>query len=89
MATELCGNSDTASQEFVELVEHAIEAVCRRHRIPHAERLELGSWVWLKILDKEKQVLRHFEGRSSLTTYLTIAIRRLLLDWRRAQWGIL
>jgi RNA polymerase sigma factor for flagellar operon FliA len=31
--------------------------------------------------------LRRFEGRSSLTTYLTVVINRLFLDYRNRLWG--
>ena len=32
-------------------------------------------------------MLRRFEGRSSLTTYITVVVQRLFLDRRNRLWG--
>ena len=41
----------------------------------------------LKFLERGYDVLRRFEGRSSLKTYLTVVVRRLLLDWQDHTYG--
>lgn len=41
----------------------------------------------LKLLEDDYQVLRKFQGRSSLKTYLTTVVQRLFLDQRIALWG--
>lgn len=41
----------------------------------------------LKLVDDGYAVLRKFEGRSSLATYLTTVVERAFLDWRNHLWG--
>ena len=40
----------------------------------------------LKLIEGDYRILREFEGRSSLSTYLTIVISRLFLDYRDGLW---
>src|SRR4029450_8569814 len=51
---------------------------------------ELQSAIHLKIIENDYEVLRKFEGRSSVRTYLTAVIHRHFLDSRTAlggRWG--
>lgn len=43
--------------------------------------------VRLHLIDDEYAVLRRFEGRCSLPTYLAMTIQHLLYDYRARQWG--
>ncbi len=43
--------------------------------------------VHLKLVEHDYAILRKFEGRSSLSTFLTTVIGRLFLDERIARWG--
>ena len=61
--------------------------VCRRHRLTAAEAEDFRSEVRLHFIDREYEVLRRFEGRSSLATYVTVVIQRLFLDYRNRVWG--
>jgi RNA polymerase sigma factor (sigma-70 family) len=61
--------------------------VCRRHRLSGAEAEDFRSEVRLHFLERNYEVLRRFEGRSSLPTYVTVVIQRLYLDYRNRQWG--
>jgi RNA polymerase sigma factor (sigma-70 family) len=61
--------------------------IARRHRLSADEAEELLSLVHVKLIDDDYAILRKFEGRSSLRTYLTIVIRRILLDSRASMWG--
>ena len=40
----------------------------------------------LRLIEGDYRILREFEGRSSLSTYLTIVIGRLFLDYRDGPW---
>src|SRR5262245_46461665 len=61
--------------------------VCRRHRLSPAEADDFRSEVRLHFIDRDYEVLRKFEKRSSLATYVTVVIQRLFLDYRNRLWG--
>lgn len=65
----------------------AIAHTCRTHRLAADAADEFSSWARLRLLDHDQAVLRRFEGRSSLRTFLIAVVERLYLDWRNAQWG--
>lgn len=69
------------------LVESLVSFLRQRHRLSSAEAEDFASHVRLKLLEDDYQVLRKFQGRSSLKTYLTTVVQRLFLDQRIAQWG--
>lgn len=68
-------------------VRAAIDFIIRRHRLGADEAEEFRSEVYLKLIESDYDVLRKFEGRSSLRTYLTVVVNRLYLDRRVKQWG--
>jgi RNA polymerase sigma factor (sigma-70 family) len=61
--------------------------VCRRHRLSGPEADDFRSEVRLHFLDRDYEVLRKFEGRCSLPTYINVVVQRLFLDYRNRQWG--
>jgi RNA polymerase sigma factor (sigma-70 family) len=70
-----------------ELINQVIAFTARRHRFNASDAEEFGSLVRLKLVENDYAILRKFEKRSSLRTYLTVVIKRLCLDFRTAQWG--
>ena len=68
-------------------IEQAIRAVCRRQRLLPEDAEDFAGVVRLHLIDKDFAVLRRFEGRSSLGTYLLAVITHLGQDWRNARWG--
>jgi RNA polymerase sigma factor (sigma-70 family) len=48
---------------------------------------EFASWVMLKLVEDDYDVLHKFQGRCSLSSYLYIVIHRLLDDFRNRLWG--
>ena len=44
-----------------------------------ADREDLAAEVFLAIIDNDMTVLRHFRGKSSLATYLTVVARRVVV----------
>jgi RNA polymerase sigma factor (sigma-70 family) len=71
------------------MVGQVISFVCRRHRLFHEEGEDFRSYALVKLVDNDYAILRKFEGRSSLRTYLTIVIERLSIDYqisRRGKW---
>jgi RNA polymerase sigma factor for flagellar operon FliA len=73
--------------EHAELIEGVLTLICRRHRLTGMEADDFRSIARLKFVDNDYDVLRKFQGRSSLRTYLTIVADRVFLDYRNAQWG--
>lgn len=66
---------------FTGLVVHVINhtAQCRSIRLSSADREDLAAEVFFAIVDQDFAVLRHFAGRSSLATYLTVIARRVVV----------
>lgn len=73
--------------ENLPLVEQVVRTIARRHHLSHEEVDDLLSEVRLKLIENECDVLRRFERRSSLRTYLTVVVQRHFLDRRIAEWG--
>jgi RNA polymerase sigma factor (sigma-70 family) len=68
-------------------IERVISFVSARHHLPGVEADDFESQVKLKLIEDDYEILRRFEGRSSLRTYLTIVVQRLFLDYRTRAWG--
>lgn len=79
--------SDDLYQLHRPAIEQAIRAVCRRQRLLPEDADDFAGVVRLHLIDKDYAVLRRFEGRSSLGTYLLTVITHLGQDWRNARWG--
>lgn len=73
--------------EHLNLIDRVIRHIARRHHLSPADADEFASVVHLKLVDRDYAILRKFEGRSNLATYLTTVIERLYLDFCIAQWG--
>jgi RNA polymerase sigma factor (sigma-70 family) len=69
------------------LIDSVVRFIARRHRLSADETDELGAAIRLKLIENDYEVLRRFEGRSSVRTYLTTVIQRHFLDERIARWG--
>jgi RNA polymerase sigma factor (sigma-70 family) len=73
--------------EHLGLIDDVVRFVARRHRLSRDETEELAGSIRLKIVENDYDVLRRFEGRSSLRTYITTVVQRHFLDSRAARWG--
>jgi RNA polymerase sigma factor for flagellar operon FliA len=69
------------------LIEDVAAQVCRRHRLSGPEADDFRSEVRLHFIERDYEVLRRFERRCSLPTYINVVIQRLFLDYRNRQWG--
>jgi RNA polymerase sigma factor (sigma-70 family) len=68
-------------------IEAVIASVCRRHRCRPEEAEEFASEVKLKLVADNYAVLRKFEGRANLKTYLTIVVQNYFKDYCNHLWG--
>ena len=69
------------------VIRDAIGYVTRRRRLSSDEAQDFASIAVLRLLEHDCAILRRFEGRSSLRTFLIVAIDRMFLDYRIARWG--
>jgi RNA polymerase sigma factor for flagellar operon FliA len=70
----------------LKLIEEIIAHCCRRSRFQPQEAQDFGQEVMVKLIEDDYAVLRKYEGRSSLKTYLTVTIKRQLLDYQNHIW---
>lgn len=73
--------------ESLGTIDQVARALARRHRLSPDDAEELRSAARFKVFENDYAVLRRFEHRSNLRTYLLIVIERDFLDARMAQWG--
>lgn len=66
------------------VVERAIASVCAQASLRGADVEDFGSAVKLALVENDYAILRKWEGRSSFATYMTVVIRRLLVDQQRS-----
>ncbi len=86
------GNEPPPSGEVLLLsslvdVEAAIAFAARRQCLHGADAEEFGAWVKLRLIEDDYRILRAFQGKSSLKTYLTTVVLNLARDYRIQQWG--
>src|SRR5262245_27631597 len=69
------------------VIDDVTNQVCRRNHLNGTEADDFRSDVRMHFIERNYEVLRKFEGRSQLTTYLTVVIQRLFIDRRNRDWG--
>ena len=74
-------------EDNLPLVDSVVRTIARRHGLAVDEADELASSVKLKLIEHDYEVLRKFEGRCQLRTYLITVVDRHFLDERNARWG--
>ncbi len=73
--------------EHLEFIERTVAAVARRNAVAPWDAEDLEGQVKLRLMAGDYAVLRKFEGRSRLTTYLTTVIHNMFRDFRIQRWG--
>lgn len=68
--------------EHLEVIERSISFVCRRNRMEAADGEDFASSVKVKLIENDYEVVRAFQGRSSFSTFITVVIQRMFLDYR-------
>jgi DNA-directed RNA polymerase specialized sigma24 family protein len=71
----------------LDLVEHVARTVSRASGLSREDTDDFVQTVHVRMAERNYHVLTSFEGRSSLRTYLTVVIARLLKDWRNHEYG--
>jgi RNA polymerase sigma factor (sigma-70 family) len=69
------------------LVEQLCRFFCRGSRMVAEDVDDFLSEARLHLIEDDYRVLRRFEGRCSLATFLAMTIQHLLFDYRARRWG--
>jgi RNA polymerase sigma factor (sigma-70 family) len=77
----------TPSPPELALLTRVIRQLSCAHRLSPEDAQDFSQTVHLKLLERNYDVFQRFAGRSSLKTYLTVVVLRLLLDWRDSSFG--
>jgi len=80
-------NWETFFLENLSLIERVTAFVSRKYGLTGADAEDFASATKLKLIDDDYAVLRKFERKCSLPTYLTIVISRHYLDQKIHEWG--
>jgi RNA polymerase sigma factor (sigma-70 family) len=68
----------------LDVIDRAIAQVCRQVRLHGADAEDFASAARLALLEDDCAILRKYEGRSSLASYVAIVVRRLFISQKRA-----
>lgn len=80
------GSQSVSPSDFLLLCD-VVRQVARHGGLPADEAEDFSQHVHLRLLQKNYAPLAMFAGQSSFRTYLTVVVKRLLLDWRNARFG--
>jgi RNA polymerase sigma factor (sigma-70 family) len=73
--------------DHLDLVDQIVRTTGRRRHLSATERDDFASFVNLRLVDDDYAILRKFQNRSKLSTYLAAVIDRLSLDFCAERWG--
>ena len=73
--------------DHLDLVDQIVRTIGRRRHLSAAEQDDFASFVSFRLVDDNYAILRKFQNRSTLWTYLATVIERLSLDFCAEKWG--
>lgn len=73
--------------DHLDLIQQIVRTTGRRRHLSATELDDFGSFVNLRLVENDYAILRKFQSRSTLWTYLASVIERLSLDYCAAKWG--
>lgn len=73
--------------DVLQLVDRVARSVGRARHLSPEDVDDFAQTVHMKVAAADYDVLRQFEGRSSLRTYLTVVAARMLKDWQNHRYG--
>ena len=74
-------------RDNLKLIDRVIAGVCRRSGLRDADAEDFASTARIALMENDYAILRAYEERSSLGTFLTIVVQRLLTRERTRTWG--
>ena len=73
--------------DHLDLIQQIVRTTGHRRHLSTADLDEFGSFVNERLLDGNYAILRKFQNRSTLWTYLAAVIERMSLDFCTEKWG--
>lgn len=73
--------------DHLDLIDQIVRTTGRRRHLSAVEQEEFASFVKLRLVEDDYAILRKFQNRSTLWTYLAAVIERLSLDFCVERWG--
>ena len=73
--------------DHLDLVDQIVRTTGRRRHLSATEREDFASFVRLRLVEDDYAILRKFQNRSTLWTYLAAVIERMSLDFCAEKWG--
>lgn len=73
--------------ENLAVIQRAIAFAARRNRLDASDAEEFSSIVMLRIVENDYAILRAYEALSSFSTFISIVVQRMALDYRIHEWG--
>lgn len=73
--------------DHLDLIAQIVRTTGRRRHLSAPEREDFASFVHLRLIEDDYAILRKFQNRSSLWTYLAMVVERLSLDFCAEKWG--
>lgn len=73
--------------DHLDLIAQIVRTTGRRRHLSAPEREDFASFVHLRLIEDDYAILRKFQNRSTLWTYLAMVVERLSLDFCAEKWG--
>ena len=73
--------------DHLDLIDQIVRTVGRRRHLSATEQEDFAGFVHLRMVDDDYAILRKFQNRSTLWTYLAAVIQRMSLDFCVERWG--
>lgn len=73
--------------ENMPIIERAVAFAARRFRLDSSDADELRAIVHFKLVENDYAIVRAYEQRSRFSTYISVVIQRIALDFRTRAWG--
>jgi RNA polymerase sigma factor (sigma-70 family) len=73
--------------DHLDLINQIVRTTGRRRHLSAPEREDFAGFVNLRLIEDDYAILRKFQNRSTLWTYLAMVIERLSLDFCAEKWG--
>jgi RNA polymerase sigma factor (sigma-70 family) len=68
-------------------IQKVAEITCRRNSVWGDDAEDFASLAAMKVVENDFAVLRQFQGKADLKTYLATVVVRRFYEWTRERWG--
>jgi len=69
------------------VIDRAVAYATRRYRLDPNDAEDFAAIVKLKLVENDYAIIRAYEERSRFSTYISIVVQRMALDFRTHAWG--